>query len=171
MELRCDFNQGYNFDDAVRVIERIAEYGVLEVEQPFPWWDMEGMAKLKKVSKIPIMIDEGVHNPRQALQACETDACDIINIKLMKCGGIYPALEICNIAEKYGKKCIVGCMSESKVAISAGAAVVSSRKDNMLVADLDSFLSLIDDGTGVSDGFVSEKNILYLSDKSGLGIN
>ena len=62
--------------------------------------------------------------------------CDIINIKLMKCGGIYPALQISEIAKKYHKPCIVGCMSESRLGIAAAAAVVVA-KDNIESADLD----------------------------------
>lgn len=171
IEIRTDFNQGYTIDSAVEVLKKMKEYNVLEAEQPLPAWDILGMAKLKKISPIPIMIDEGAHSPEQVINACELDACDLVNIKLMKCGGIYPALKIAKIAKEYGKKCIVGCMTESKLAISAGAAVVSAAFDNMIIPDLDGFLSLAKDNPGVTGGLCVDKDTFTLSEKPGFGFD
>lgn len=171
IEIRTDFNQGYTIDGAVVALKQMKEYNVLEAEQPLPAWDVLGMSKLKKISPIPIMIDEGAHSPEQVITACELDACDLVNIKLMKCGGIYPALKIAEIAKKYGKKCIVGCMTESKLAISAGAAVVSSAYDNMIIPDLDGFLSLADENAGVTGGLSVDGDTFTLSEKYGFGFD
>ncbi len=171
IELRTDFNQGYTIDSAVETLRQMKQYNVSEAEQPLPAWDVVGMSRLKKISPIPIMIDEGAHSPEQVITACELDACDLVNIKLMKCGGIYPALRIAEIAKKYGKKCIVGCMTESKLAISAGAAVVSAAYDNMIIPDLDGFLYLSSEKAGVTGGFSVDKDTFTLSDKYGFGFN
>lgn len=168
-ELRVDFNQGYDFDTAREVLQQLPDIGITEVEQPLIAWDMDGMAALKKVSPVPLMMDEGVHLPWQAVQACEKDACDIINIKLMKCGGIYPAMQIADIARRYGKPCMVGCMSESKLGIAAGAAVVAANKDLMDVVDLDSFLSFVDGAGGVSGGFSIDGDVITLTSQPGFG--
>jgi len=171
IDLRTDFNQGYDFETAAAVLKKLPEIGIEEVEQPLPHWDLDGMAALKQVSPVPILIDEGVHSPIQAIMACEKDAGHAINIKLMKCGGIWPALQINQIAKLHGKKCIVGCMSESKLSLAAGAAVVAACYDNMEVADLDSFLSFVEGQGGVTGGFTVEGDRITLSEAPGFGFD
>ncbi len=168
IDLRIDANQGYDKKTALYVLNEISKYNITEAEQPLPFWDVHGMAEINKVSPVPIMADESVHTPEQAEIACQHDACKIVNIKLMKCGGIYPALQIADIAKKYGKTCLVGCFYESKLAISAAAAVVLA-KDNIESADLDSFFSFVNSQNGVCGGFEVDKDILNLSSKSGYG--
>jgi len=168
VHIRIDANQAYTIDTAKSSLEEMLKIGIKEVEQPLPAWDIDGMAEVKKNTDVTLMIDEGVHTPEQALVACWHDACDVINIKLMKCGGIYPALRICEIAESYGKTCMIGCMTESKLGISAAAAVAVT-KDNIKYIDLDSYLSFSDDSDGVQGGFETIKDMIVLSDKAGLG--
>lgn len=170
IDLRIDINQGYDMETALRVLKEIAEFNISEAEQPLPFWDVHGMAEIKKLSPIPIMADESVHSPEQARIVCEHDACDIVNIKFMKCGGIYKALQISDIAKEFGKTCLVGCMSESKLAIAAAAAVVVA-KDNIVSADLDSFFSFTDPEKGVTGGFEVDKDIITLSSGAGYGFN
>ncbi len=170
IDLRIDANQGYDKETALYVLGEMSKYNLTEAEQPLPFWDVHGMAEINKVSPVPVMADESVHTPVQAEIACQHDACKIINIKLMKCGGIYPALQIADIAKKYGKTCIVGCFYESKLAISAAAAVVLA-KDNIESADLDSFFSFTNPEIGVCGGFEVDKDILNLSSKSGYGFD
>lgn len=170
IDLRIDANQGYDKKTALYVLNEISKYNITEAEQPLPFWDVHSMAEINKVSPVPIMADESVHTPIQAEIACQHDACKIVNIKLMKCGGIYPALQIADIAKKYGKTCLVGCFYESKLAISAAAAVVLA-KDNIESADLDSFFSFVNSQNGVCGGFEVDKDILNLSSKSGYGFD
>ena len=170
IDLRIDINQGYDVETSLRVLNEIAKYNISEAEQPLPFWDVHGMAEIKKRSPIPIMADESVHTPEQARIVCEHDACDIVNIKFMKCGGIYRALQISDIAKEYGKTCLVGCMSESKLAIAAAAAVVVA-KDNIVSADLDSFFSFTDPEKGVTGGFEVNGDMITLSDGAGYGFD
>ena len=168
-ELRIDFNQGYDFATAAGMLRRLPEFGITEAEQPVPDWDVESMAKLKPLSPVLLMADESIHSPRDAELVCRMDACHVVNIKLMKCGGIYPALQIAAVAKKYGKPCIVGCMSETRLGIAAGAAVVAACNHQMGVVDLDSFLNFADTGAGVTGGLTVEGDVIRLSDKPGLG--
>ena len=170
IDLRIDANQGYDKDTALRVLNAIAEFDISEAEQPLPYWDVHGMAEIRKLSPIPIMADESVHTPEQARIVCEHDAAEILNIKFMKCGGIYKALQISDIAKEFGKSCIVGCMSESKLAIAAAAAVFVA-KDNIVSADLDSFFAFTDPEKGVTGGFAVDKDIITLSDAPGYGFD
>ena len=170
IDLRIDINQGYDVKTALHVLEEMKKYNITEAEQPLPYWDIHGMAEINKLSPIPIMADESVHIPTDAETVCQHDAAKIVNIKLMKCGGIYPALQIADIAKKYGKNCLVGCFSESKLAISAAAAVVLSR-DNIESADLDSFFSFTNPEVGVTGGFKVDKDIITMSSGAGFGFD
>jgi len=170
IDLRIDINQGYDVQTALQVLKEIEKFHISEAEQPLPYWDVHGMAEVKKLSPIPIMADESVHTPEQARIVCEHDACDIVNIKFMKCGGIFKALQICDIAESFGKTCLVGCMSESKLAIAAAAAVAVA-KDNIVSADLDSFFSFTDPEKGVTGGISVAGDMITLSDGAGYGFD
>ena len=137
IRLRVDANQGYTVSDAVRTLKAFEELGVEAVEQCLPSWDLDGMRFVRSKVDLQVMLDESVHTPIDAAKACKIDAADIINIKLMKCGGLYPAEKINAIAEANHVQCMVGCMLETKVAIAAGPFVYCLEGcDNEGVADL-----------------------------------
>ncbi len=138
IRLLIDANQGWNTKTALRIIhmleDRVPDIDL--IEQPVPAVDFMGMQMCTAASSIPILADESVFTPADAVRVIEGRAADIINIKLMKCGGIYEALKICGIAESYGVECMVGCMLESKIAVSA-AAHFAAAKSNVTRVDLD----------------------------------
>ncbi|GAB2319057.1 dipeptide epimerase [Alkalibacterium sp. s-m-22] len=169
ISLRVDANQGYYKKQAVHVLNEFYKYGVEEVEQPVPYWDYEGMKFIKDNVTQQIMMDESVLSPQDAFRAIKEEACDIINIKLMKSGGIYPALQINAIAQAAGLQCMVGCMSESRIGIAAGAALAASQK-NITYADLDSY-RMSKEVPGIKSDFTQEGGIMTLSEKPGLGLD
>ena len=170
IRLRVDANQGYTYSDAVRTLKAFAELGVEAVEQCLPGWDLEGMRDLRGRVDIKLMLDEAVHSPIDAARACRMGAADSINIKLMKCGGLYPAQQINAIAEANHVECMVGCMVETKVAMAAGAALVAAR-DNITEADCDSFMSAVDPEMGMPGGFTVQNGVYTLGDRPGLGLD
>lgn len=168
VRLRVDANQGYDIAAALCALKGFQEYGIEAVEQCLPHWDMEGAAFLRNHSHgIRIMLDESIHGPIDAARACRLGAGDIFNIKLMKCGGLYPAMKINAIAEANGVTCMVGCMLETKLAITAGLSLVAAKK-NVTEADCDSFLYYKENP--VEGGFVQEKDLFTLLEKPGFGI-
>lgn len=168
VRLRVDANQGYSIANAQCALRGFREYGIEAVEQCLPHWDMEGSAFLRNHSEgIQIMLDESIHDPIDAARACRLGAGDIFNIKLMKCGGLYPAMKINAIAESNGVTCMVGCMLETKLAITAGLSLVAAKK-NVTEADCDSFLYYKENP--VEGGFVQEKDTFTLLDKPGFGV-
>ena len=170
IRLRVDANQGYTYSDAVRTLKAFAGLGVEAVEQCLPGWDLEGMRDLRGRVDIKLMLDEAVHSPIDAARACRMGAADSINIKLMKCGGLYPAQQINAIAEANHVECMVGCMVETKVAMAAGAALVAAR-DNITEADCDSFMSAVDPEMGMPGGFTVQNGVYTLGDRPGLGLD
>lgn len=167
--LKIDANQGWTVHRALRMLRIYAEVGVEAVEQPLPYWDIAGLSYIRERSPLPIMADESCFSPQDAAKIVKQDAADIINIKLMKCGGIYRALQINTIAESFGINCMLGCMMESRLAIAAGAALVASRS-NFIYADLDSFIDFSE--TSLLKGeFIFETPFICLSDAPGIGLD
>lgn len=130
IKLLIDANQGWNAKTALRIIRELEQkdLDIDLIEQPVPAADFAGMQACTAASSIPILADESVFTPMDAIRVLEGRAADIVNIKLMKCGGIHEALKICGIAEAYGVECMIGCMLESKVAVSAAAHLAAARK-------------------------------------------
>ena len=171
VRLRVDANQGYDVASALYAIDGFKRYGVEAVEQCLPYWDIEGAQILHaKVSGIKLMMDESVHTEKDAFRLIKNRCADILNIKLMKCGGLLPGAKISDIAESAGVSCMVGCMLETKIAITAGLSLVAARR-NITEADCDSFMFYQDSDTGMSGGFVRKQDKFVLLDEPGFGIH
>ena len=169
VKIRVDANQGWNAKQAVTIIQRMEDLGLAIdlVEQPVKANDLEGMKFVTSHTATTILADESVFCPGDAIRIFEEQAADMVNIKLMKTGGIYEALKICQIAEIYGKECMVGCMLESKVAVSA-AAHLAAAKQVITAVDLDGpSLCSEDPYTG---GPLYEESKIRMTDAPGIGI-
>ena len=166
--LKVDANQGWTAGQALAMLRFYDQYGVGAVEQPLPHWDVEGMAFVRAHSPIPIMADEACFTPHDASRIVRLEAADVINIKLMKCGGIYPALQINAIAQAAGVRCMLGCMLESRLSIAAGAHLVAAQP-NFVYADLDSFRDF-DDSSLISQAFEFDLPYIRLVSTPGLGL-
>ncbi len=136
--LRLDANQGWSPRQAVSIISSLEDAGVdMElVEQPVAAHDLPGMKYVTSHVHTPILADESVFSAADALRIIQDHAADFINIKLMKTGGIWPALQLCAIAEACQVECMMGCMLESKLSVSA-AAHLCAAKGIITRADLD----------------------------------
>lgn len=139
--LRVDANQGWSEHDAMLFIIKAQEAMVnLElVEQPVAAWNFGGMKRIKAAVGTLIAADESVYSSHDARRMLEMNGADVINIKLMKCGGISKALDICQVAEEFGAKCMIGCMLETGIAINAAAQLAASQKV-IQMADLDGIM-------------------------------
>ncbi|RDY27888.1 dipeptide epimerase [Romboutsia weinsteinii] len=168
IRLRMDANQGWDVNTSINTLYELEKYNMEAVEQCLPYWDIDGSAQIKKRSNIKIMLDESIHTPVDAMNAIKKDAADILNIKLMKSSGIYPAVQINSIAQASGVTCMLGCMLETKVGITASASLIAAKK-NIIEADVDSFM-MIEEDERIMGGFKMEKDTITLSEKPGLGI-
>jgi L-alanine-DL-glutamate epimerase-like enolase superfamily enzyme len=139
--ITVDANQGYTVRQAIETLRKLERYEIDFCEQPVHYRDIEGLAEVHRNSAIPIMADESVHSPQDALEVVRQNAADMVNIKLMKSAGIRGASKIAAIAEAAGLPCMVGCMIETKVAITAGCHFATSHSI-VKYADLDGFTSL-----------------------------
>jgi L-Ala-D/L-Glu epimerase len=146
VKIRLDANQGWSPKDAIRTIRKLEDIGLdIElVEQPVKADDIEGLKQVTDNVETLIMADESIFTAKQAFQVLKTRSADLINIKLMKAGGIYNAQIINAMAEVCGVECMVGSMIETKLGITAAAHFAASKK-NITRFDFDAPLMLAED--------------------------
>jgi L-alanine-DL-glutamate epimerase-like enolase superfamily enzyme len=119
--IKVDVNQGWKTAGVAIMATRACLVSRPDyLEQPVAQWDLEGLAEVRRQTGATIMADEACHGPREALRIAQLRAADLINIKLMKCGGLYRALQLNAVAETAGIVCQVGTMVESSIASAAG---------------------------------------------------
>jgi L-alanine-DL-glutamate epimerase-like enolase superfamily enzyme len=167
MRLRADANQGWDVNTAIRVIDIYGQFGVEMVEQPVKYRDIDGLAYIRSRTKVALGADESLHSPEDAMRLAKAGAVDIFNIKLMKSGGIYPALRINAIGEAVGISVMLGCMMETRIGNAASAALAAAQR-NITEADLDSFIHF--EGKGITGGFDLENGVMTMQEKPGLGV-
>lgn len=127
--IRVDVNQGWkNSATALAALNQLHDHQIDWVEQPLVADDIDGMVEVKSKTSIPLMIDEGLKGTREMREIIQKRAADKVNIKLMKCGGIYPAVKLAHQAELAGIECQIGSMVESSVGSAAGFHVAFSKK-------------------------------------------
>ena len=137
--LRLDVNQGWDAKQTVRALRAIESEGiVLElVEQPVKAQDIDGLHYISERVQSKIMADESAFSPKQVVTLLERGAVDIINIKLMKSGGLSRAIRIADIAATYDCPCMIGCMLEGSIAVSAAAHLAGAKAQQISLIDLD----------------------------------
>lgn len=127
--IRIDVNQGWvNSANTLKALRYLKSMGIDWIEQPVVADDIDAMVEIKSKSNIPLMIDEGLCNVRDMREIIAKKAADKVNIKLMKCGGIYPAVKLATMAEMAGIECQIGSMVESSIGSAAGFHVAFSKK-------------------------------------------
>ncbi len=167
--LRIDANQGWDFDTAKYVLGEMEPFHIQFCEQPMRYWDDGRLPELRRSVKIPIMADESVFDHHDALRLIEAGACDYINIKFAKSGGILEAEKIAGVCAKHGIPCMMGGMLESRVALTAFAHFAMSQ-ENIVFYDMDTCL-LGHTLDPVMGGVRYNGYFLELTEAPGLGVD
>lgn len=168
--LILDANQAWSAKTALHIMRSIEAQGIaIELlEQPVKAHDLDGLRTVTHGIKTRVMADESVMSPREAAQLIQSRAADVINIKLMKCGGVRNALRIADLAAAQGIPCMMGSMLESSISVCAAAHVAGARPETIQYVDLDGPLLCkaipVETGLGVSGAN------LTLSESAGLGV-
>ncbi len=165
--LRADANQAYTYRHALSFARQA--YGrVLEfLEQPLPAEDLAGMRDLTESCPMPVMVDESVLSPQDAAKVGWGHCARLVNLKLMKTGGISRAIEANAICESAGMPTMVGCNAESALSIAAGLHFAMSQQ-NVRFVDLDSHFNLAEDP---ASGLTYDDGYLKPSAKPGIGVD
>jgi len=168
--LRLDANQGWTAKQAVFAMRALEDAGVhLELlEQPVRAKDIEGLKYVTDRVNTLVMADESVFGPAEVIDLIRRRAADIINIKLMKTGGLSNAIRIADIAAVYGVECMIGCMIESSISVAAAVHLAVAKSSVITKVDLDGpSLCQFDP---VDGGVIFNESEISITDAPGLGI-
>ena len=160
VKLRVDANGGWSVEQAIEMMKWLADRETEYVEQPLKQGEEAALPTIFKNRPLPVFLDESCRFSSDIPGFAENT--DGVNLKLMKCGGITEALRIIATAKAFGLKTMIGCMGESSISISAGAAI-SGLLDYV---DLDSHLNLDPDP---AEGAVLKNGIMMPPDRPGHG--
>jgi L-Ala-D/L-Glu epimerase len=166
--LKVDVNQGWRTAGvAIAAIRAGLSASPDYYEQPVAWWDLDGLAEVRRQTGATIMVDEGCHGPRDALRVAALRAADLVNIKLMKCGGLWNAVKLNAIAETAGIVAQVGTMVESSVASAAGLHLATALA-NVRTVEMGGPLMLAEEIGDVRAWY--DRDRIVVPDAPGLGI-
>ncbi len=164
--LLIDANQAWSVEESLEIIPALVPFNVTLIEQPVVAEDLDGLKTITQNSPIPILADEAAFTLDDVKQIIETKAAHMINIKLMKCGGVSKALEILEYCRDSGVTCMMGSMLEGPLSISAALHLGMAYPETIRFFDLDSPLLY---RSGEHQEFIGvEENRLAVVHKTGI---
>lgn len=125
--LRADAEEHYTTKEALRIGSRLERYDLELISQPVARTDWRGMALLRDKLAMPLLADEGIHHPHDVMTCIATDAADMVNIKVLKCGGVLSSLAMSDICRAAHLPIVTGSMIEGGIGtlVSAHVALVT----------------------------------------------
>ncbi|HET7842898.1 MAG TPA: dipeptide epimerase [Xanthomonadales bacterium] len=168
--LRLDANQGWTAKQAVYALQTLEDAGVrLElVEQPVKAQDLDGLKYVTDRVHTPIMADESVFGPAEVIELIRMRAADIVNIKLMKTGGLSKAIQIADICALFQVECMIGCMVETSISVAAAVHLAVAKGNVITKVDLDG--PSLCTFNPVEGGVIFNESEISIPDSPGLGI-
>jgi L-Ala-D/L-Glu epimerase len=169
IELSLDANGRYSAGSAVKNVGKLAEAGLDIVEQPLPHWDLAGMASIRNRTGIRVMADESIQSAVDALAVIRSGAADIVNIKVLKVGGLFPALKVAFLAEAAGIDVKIGSMPELGVATLAALHLAAAAPAAVVPSDLVGPMMVVDEPLVPALAETDAKGTLEVPHTPGLG--
>lgn len=114
-KIMIDANAGWHYYQALEILKELEKYHISAAEQPLPWWDVNGLARLRKQVRIPIFADESAAELKQVMELVEKEAVDGFLIKIPKAGGLLKAQKWVSIAKIVGLPVVCGCLMSSGI--------------------------------------------------------
>ncbi len=137
-EILVDANQAWSLEDTLYFIDETKDIKLALIEQPVDAKDTDSLKSITEYCDIAILADEAVFTLEDAKKIIESQSADMINIKLMKCGGVTPAIEILKYARDKGVMCMLGSMLEGPHSINIALYLAMAFRDVVKFVDLDS---------------------------------
>ena len=169
VKLRVDGNQGYDRETALWVLTRMEPLALEWIEQPLPYWDLEGLAMLADRLETLIAVDESVYTPCDAHRVISAGAADVVNIKIPKCGGIFRSQQISAICEGAGIPCFLGGCLETTPGTAAQAHFYASTQNIISAAEMEGPWCYVDDV--VRNPLDLERGRVKVPQTPGLGVD
>ena len=169
LSLRIDYNQGLRATDAIRTLRDLESFDLTFIEQQVKRHERTALAAIAHALDTPVMADESVFDPREALAGVEMRLADIFALKIMKSGGIRRALEVAAIARLGGIDVYGGCMFETGIAHAAGAQLMAALPDLTLGCEF--YMSTYYAREDIlTEPFPVRDGLVHVPDGPGLGV-
>lgn len=126
VKLFIDVNGGWNYIQALGILKKMEKYDLFMVEQPLPWWDLDGLARLRRKVGIPIFLDESAKEPEDILKIIEKDAADGLLLKVVKAGGLLKSQRWVTLAQAADLPVICGCVIGGGFETAASAHFIAA---------------------------------------------
>lgn len=166
VRIRVDAEEHYSVKEALAICRRLERFGLELVSQPVARTDWVGMAALRAATEIPLLADEGIHDTHDVMTCVRHHAADMINIKMLKCGGILNSIEMDAISRAAHLPVMVGSMIEAGIGTLAGAHFAMARP-NVFSTELCGPLLYADDL--LMEPLIVRDGELLVPDRPGLG--
>ncbi len=167
--IRVDANEYYRSPkDAINAIRLLEPYNIQLVEQPLDAEDLAGHAEVRLAVSTPIILDESIQTPRDALAAIQARAADAFNVYVSESGGLLRAQQIITIAEAAGLPCLIGTMGELQIASAAAAHLAVACANLPYTCDLVGPLRY--DESIIQEPLRLEHGLFYPPEAPGLGV-
>jgi L-alanine-DL-glutamate epimerase-like enolase superfamily enzyme len=137
-KLLIDANQAWTYDQSIKYIDAVKDHGIELIEQPVKKDDLVTLKRITDYSDIPIVADESCFTIDEVKKVVEENIANIINIKLMKCGGVTKAIEILEYCQAKHIAVMMGSMLEGPISIQYASSLADTYKDVVEYVDLDS---------------------------------
>jgi len=135
VELRLDPNAAWDVNRTIKTMKLLENCNLQLLEQPVPAWDLKGMSHIRNNIGIPLMADESVWTPQDAIKISEYGAADLLNIKIAKSCGLHLGKKTEHVAESLGLPCIVGTEIEPGFSLIAKLHLAASMKIHPLASE------------------------------------
>jgi len=180
MRIGLDINGGWDYFEALGALKRMEKYNLFMCEQPVPWWDIDGLARLRQQVGTPICADESATELNHLLQIIQKNAADVLFIKLAKVGGLVMAQKWVSIAQAANLPVMCGCLVGSGFEAAAQAHFIAAidwmgrlEQENNGPLHLHDILDTV--STPINDDLAKtlpryENGYLYPPDGPGLGM-
>ena len=167
--LRLDPNAAWDTAGTIKTMQKLESCNLQLLEQPIPNWDYKGMAHIRKNISIPLMADESIWTPQDAIKLYEYESCDYLNLKIAKTCGLSRGKKVENVAEAIGLPCIVGTELEPGVSSIAKIHLAASMAIHPLASEFTELTQL--DGSILDRPIEIINGCVTLPSGPGFGVN
>ena len=167
VNIRVDANDHYSPEEAIKFINKIEHLNVEHVEQPISRYDILGMREIRQFVDVPLMTDDMVATPLDAMNVIRLDAADRVKVKVTK-HGLDGAIQIISMLSSAGKRAVLGHVFETGLAAVAEAHLAMLFPDIIGPHEIGSMEPL-----GVADKLIRENpycNQGYITIPEGIGL-
>lgn len=168
IDLRLDPNAAWDTISTLKIMNAVKDCHLQLLEQPIPSWDYKGMAHIRENIDIPLMADESIWSPFDAIKLHDYNACDLLNLKIAKTCGLYQGKKLEFVAESLGYPCVVGTELEPGISAVAKIHLASSMRIQPLASEFTELTQV--DGSILKTPLKAIDGYLSIPDGPGFGV-